>query len=160
MPAAGPVELGQWFSTFADVLALYARQWLAADAAEDVVQDVFLELVRRRSAPENPKAWLFRCVRNRALNWLRSQRSRKKHERTQAAGRAAWFNGEASGSMNAEAVQAAMEGLTPQQREVLLLRIWAGLTLQETAETLGEPISTIHSRYVASVKAMRERIET
>jgi RNA polymerase sigma-70 factor (ECF subfamily) len=59
-------------------LVLYARQWCGTP--EDVVQDVFLLLMREPAAPENPLAWLYRTVRNKAINAARSGRRRTRHE--------------------------------------------------------------------------------
>ena len=44
------------------------------EIAEEIVQDVFLELYKRSDEVDSPKAWLFRSVRNRAINFLRRKR--------------------------------------------------------------------------------------
>ncbi|MHB1557554.1 MAG: RNA polymerase sigma factor, partial [Isosphaeraceae bacterium] len=61
-----PDDLGRLIDRHADSLRLYARQW--TDMADDVVQEAFLSLARQRAEPENPAAWLFRAVRNGAIN--------------------------------------------------------------------------------------------
>ena len=49
-------------------LALFARQWLDAAAAEDVVQDALIALMSERRPPEKPLAWMYRAVRNAAID--------------------------------------------------------------------------------------------
>ena len=45
MPSIDPAKMGSWFDAYAGRLVLYARQWLEAQWAEDVVQDVFIRLM-------------------------------------------------------------------------------------------------------------------
>ena len=47
-------------------LVLYARQW--CNAPEDVVQEAVLQLMRQSAVPENVTGWMYRVVRNLALN--------------------------------------------------------------------------------------------
>ena len=81
--------LGGLVDRYAAALELYARQW--CHAPEDVVQEAFLKLVAQRPLPDQPAAWLFRVVRNGALNAALAARRRRRHE-AEAAGEAAnWF---------------------------------------------------------------------
>ena len=61
-----PRQLGDLIDRLGPALVLYARQWAAAP--EDVVQDAFLRLVEARRPPDDPAAWLFAVVRNRAMD--------------------------------------------------------------------------------------------
>ena len=84
-----PERLGTLIDRHADALELYARQW--SDAAEDVVQEAFVALSRQRVEPEYPAAWLFRTVRNRAINAGTAARRRRRHEARAALDSASWF---------------------------------------------------------------------
>ena len=79
-------RLGRLIDQHAAAIELYARQW--CDAAEDVVQEAFLKLAQQNHPPENPAAWLFRAVRNRAINAGIAARRRRRHESDAATG---WF---------------------------------------------------------------------
>ena len=73
-----------------------ARRWCStpgngAMTPEDVVQEAFLLLVRQAVAPENPTGWLYRVVRNRAINAGRSQGRRARREAAVAARGEPWF---------------------------------------------------------------------
>ncbi len=78
MGAIGPDDLGRIFDEHAPALVLYARQW--CDTPEDVVQDAFVKLARQRVAPDRIGPWLFRVVRNAAINARRNDRTRRKIE--------------------------------------------------------------------------------
>src|SRR5208282_5274833 len=102
--------LGGLVDRYAAALELYARQW--CDAPEDVVQEAFLKLVAQRPLPDQPGAWLFRVVRNGAVNAAVAARRRRHHE-TEAAGEAAiWLEAstDAAGpdSLDALAASAAL----------------------------------------------------
>src|SRR5262249_26694350 len=81
-------ELGRLIDRHAAALGLYARQW--CDAREDVVQEAFLKPARQGGLPENPAAWLFRIVRNGAINASTAARRRRRHESGAAEART-WF---------------------------------------------------------------------
>ena len=68
-----PDLLGRLIDRHAPALELYARQW--CDTAEDVVQEAFVKLAGQNPAPDHPAAWLFRAVRNGALNAATASRT-------------------------------------------------------------------------------------
>ena len=47
-----PAKIGRWFDNYTAGLLLYARQWLEASQAEDVVQEVFVRLIAQTKEPE------------------------------------------------------------------------------------------------------------
>ena len=153
-------RLGQWFDAYGQAASFYARQWLPADAAEDVVQEVFLRLVRKWREPVNVKAWLFRSVRNETMSRLRSEHRRSRHEqRGSLQGGDLLFESRPDDLIDAAIAQAALVSLPDEQREAIVLRIWVGLTLAEASEVTGQPISTLFSRYAAGLAALRKALE-
>ena len=74
----GPHEVTRLIDSHAAPLILYARQW--SDAAEDVVQDAFVKLVSQTRPPGDPVAWLYRVVRNGALDGAKLARRRQHRE--------------------------------------------------------------------------------
>src|SRR5690349_24293314 len=111
------------FDRHAAALALYARQW--TNSPDDCVQDALVELARQTAAPDNPVAWLYRVVRNRALNASRASRRRTAHEK-EAAGRRQAIQDPAAAMDIAD----ALSRLEPDAREIVVLRIWGGLAWQ------------------------------
>jgi RNA polymerase sigma factor (sigma-70 family) len=152
--------LGGLVDRYAAALELYARQW--CHAPEDVVQEAFLKLVAQRPVPDQPAAWLFRAVRNGALNLALAARRRRRHE-TEAAGEAAnWFQTDTEASrpdsLDAEAASAALQSLPLEQREAIVAHLWGGLTFEQIGDLAGCSASTAHRQYVAGLSAIRERM--
>ena len=145
------------FKAHSAALLLYARQWLDAGGAEDVVQDVFAKLLAGGRIPAEPRTWLFRCVRNAAVSAWRSNRRRSHREKISAP--ASWFIHGGDDRLDASLAQDAMGRLPPAQREIVTLRIWSGLTLAEIRKVTGMPVSSIHEQYRDALKQMRAYLE-
>lgn len=153
--------LGRWFEREAGALVLYTRQWLGSTEAEDAVQDVFVNLMGSRRWPENPKAWLYRAARFRALKGLRSERRRWQREARAIEDEAPQLEphvGEAA--LDARQAQRALLQLPPEEREAVTLRIWGGLTLEEIAGVMGRSVPTVFRRYHAGLQKLREHLES
>ena len=158
MDSIGPELLAQLVGRYQPALVLYARQW--CDCADDVVQEAFLQLVQQRHAPDRPVAWLYRVVRNRAISAGRAARRREKHEAAAAERKNAWFLPATESSLSAAAMQEALASLPSDQKEVIIARLWGGLSFDEIAEVTGLSRSTAHRIYGAGLAALRERLET
>ena len=157
-----PARLAAAFEAHGPAMALYARQWLDPAAAEDVAQEVFVRLMAQGAEPANLPAWLFRCVRNAAIAAARSGQRRKRREAAAVAGGvrgAPWFEPRADDRIDAAAAQAALAHLPPNQREVIVLRLWSGMTLAAVAEVTGLAVSTVHDQYRAGLSAVRRVLE-
>jgi RNA polymerase sigma-70 factor (ECF subfamily) len=153
----GPDELGRVIDRHAAALTLYARQWCAAP--EDVVQDAFLQLARQKEAPRDVPAWLYRVVRNAAVSAARAEARRRRHEAAAAAHMPGWFTPDPTGPLDAAAVREALQGLPVEEREVIVARLWGGLTFEQVAAVAGCSSSTAHRRYLAGLSSLRERLK-
>jgi RNA polymerase sigma-70 factor (ECF subfamily) len=150
--------VGRCFDAHARALVLYARQWLRDSDARDAVQEAFVRLLRREKAPQNMLAWLYRTVRSAAFDGLRSARRRRREQQV-VAERTFWFETRPDDAMDAVAAQTALAAVPEEQREVIVLRLWSGLSLAEIAEVCGAPISTVFSRYRAASAEVRRQLE-
>ena len=160
MPPIDPAKLGSWFDAYAGRLVLYARQWLEAQWAEDVVQDVFIRLMAQGREPENVKSWLFTSVRNAAISSYRSESSRRTRERKVAGESNEWFESHPAELLDAAAAESALTKLPAQQREVIVLRIWGQLTLAEISQIVEMPLSSVHDCYRSGIAALRHTLES
>ena len=155
MPRIGPEELGRLYREHAPALRLYVRQWPSGD--EDLVQEAFIKLAQQSPPPEQVLAWLYRVVRNGALaanrGWFRRRRREDK-----ASASEAWFATDDDRIDGQEAARLLAE-LPLEQREIIVARIWGGLTFEEVARLIGCPLATAHRRYQAGLAALRERLE-
>lgn len=137
----------------------YLRRQLPAPDAEDVLQQVFLELWRSRHLydPARPiEAWLLGIAHKRAVDHLRR------------LGRSAPVNAEGGSEMagqgeptdfaeafvTADAVRGALSGLPEEQRETLFLAYFADLTQPQIAQRLGIPVGTVKARSHRGLKSL------
>lgn len=134
--------------------------------AEDVLQDVFIQVWNRASDfDENrgrPFTWLVTLARSRSIDRLRQLGSR---ERTaQEASRNApddWTDAaqDAIKSEQSAAVRKALAALPEEQRRTLLLAYFEGLTQAEIAARLNAPLGTIKTRMRSGMMKLRELLE-
>jgi RNA polymerase sigma factor (sigma-70 family) len=155
MPGIEPELLAMLFDRHAPALVLYARQWCGAP--EDVVQDVFVKLARIGTEPENILPWLFRVVRNAAINAGRNDRNRRKLE-ARSSSSEVWF-GSQDDRIDAQAATRALAELEVEIREVLIARFWGGLKFEEIARLQGCSVATAHRRYTSGLHNLNERFQ-
>jgi RNA polymerase sigma factor (sigma-70 family) len=147
-----PTDLARLIDAHAASLVLFARQW--CDAPEDTVQEAFLKLVRQGRAPEDAVAWLYRVVRNGALDAAKRERRRRRRE-SLAARPVRWFVEPEVDGLDAETAVAALRRLPVEQREVIVARHWGGLGFEQIAAVVGCSASTAFRRYGAGVDNLR-----
>ncbi|MGQ0704165.1 MAG: sigma-70 family RNA polymerase sigma factor [Gemmatimonadales bacterium] len=132
------VPLGDLFAQYHDSLVrmLYRRTG-DADRAEEIAQEVFARAVA--APPHNPRPWLFAV----ALNLVREQaRTAARHDRrlvlyrAELTERVPWPDEELDRSERIARVRAALDRLSPRDREALLLKA-EGFNYDEIAATLG-----------------------
>jgi RNA polymerase sigma-70 factor (ECF subfamily) len=136
-------------------LVLYARQWCRAP--EDVVQDAFLKLVALRPPPRDVVGWLYRVVRNAAIDAGKADARRKRRE-SATARPDRWFVEPAVEGLDAEAAVAALRRLPAEEREVIVARLWGGLSFEQIAEAAGCSASTAFRRFSAGIDALRKEL--
>jgi RNA polymerase sigma-70 factor (ECF subfamily) len=136
------------------VYALVLRIVQQGSTAEEVVQDVFLQLWRNAARYDTRRGpfvpWLMALARNRALDHLRlkSERQRRREDQTEELPRvidAPQFEQALDEKRRAERVRALMGSLNPQQKKAIELAYFEGLSHAEIAETLKEPLGTVKS---------------
>ena len=146
--------LDELFRRYADGLFHYALTLtLDQDGAEDIVQQLFVDLAARPGALDNVynlKSYLYQAVRNRSLN--HKKRAQKETDEL--------FEPECPGLAPDErlALQLALSSLNPEQREVVVLKIHHGLTFQEIGKAIGVPQNTAASRYRYALENLRGQL--
>jgi len=126
-----------------------------ADEAFDLSQETFLKAfqnLKRLDAPELFGPWLYRIAHNEAISFLRRRRP-ESDPPEQATGQPGAF-----GMARVEislAVEQALQALTPEQRESVVLKVCEGFKFEEIASILDTPTSTIKSRVYSALEAMR-----
>lgn len=140
-------------------MTLYARQWIDASTADDLVQEALAKLFSQPSTPKDAVAWMFRAVRNAAIDASRANASRRRRERAVAARRREWFEHTADALIDATIAEEAMSHLTPEDRQIVILRVWGDLGWSEIAELMGLGLATVHDRYTAALARLRAALE-
>lgn len=155
LPKMGPHEFARLVDAHGPPLVLYARQWCAAP--EDVVQDAFVKLLAQRPPPRAVVPWLYRVVRNGALDAGKTARRRQCRERA-AARPERWFLEPAVEGLDAATAVAALEQLPGEQREIIVARLWGGLSFEQIAEVACCSASTAFRRFEAGIAALRQEL--
>jgi len=152
-----PERLGHLFDRHAAALVLYARQWCAT--AEDVVQETFIKLARQPPPPlADLTPWLYRVVRNAAISAARRESRRRRHETEAARRTPTWFLSSVDNQLDAAEAAAVLQKLPAEQREVVIARLWGGLTFEQVAALTGLSVGSAHRHYHAGLAALRERL--
>lgn len=149
-----PHEFARLVDTHGPALVLYARQW--CQTPEDVVQDAFLRLLAARP-PREVIPWLYRVVRNGAIDAGKMARRRLKRERAVARPEN-WFIESAIDGLDAAAAVAALQTLPDEQREVIVARLWGGLSFEQIGEITGCATSSAFRRFSAGIDALRKQL--
>ena len=150
----------QWYAPLVATTAGLLRD---RGPAEEVVQDVLLELWRRRESltlETSLRAYLFQSTRNRALNFLRRQRVEARGESTIAAGLPTPEPADSEvreAELNV-AIQSAIAGLPDRCREVFELSRIRGLKYAEIATELGISVKTVEAQMGKALRVMREKL--
>ena len=147
------------FAELYDACADRLHGYLAArlgsrDAASDVLQSAFLRAVksrRRFRGVENPVAYMFQIARNEVARLVGKRRVTIKTLPIEDAFFAASENGD-----DAEAIAAAIARLDDDDRELVELKIYAGLTFREIATIVDRPPATVATRYRRALESLRQ----
>lgn len=129
------------------------------ERAEDAVQQAFYKLFRMTSAPENLKAYVYRAVRNAALDQVK-----RSPEPPMPLDETFFDPGvdpreAASRSEFTSRVEAALRNLSEDERETIVQHLYGELTFREIAELREGSINTITSWYRRGLEKLRTEIE-
>ena len=146
------------------LFGLIVRILHSREEAEDVLQEVFLQVWRRAADFDEARGraftWLVTVARSRALDRLRALGSRARLAEAasvpQQVGDAAQ---EAFQSEQAEVVRRALAQIPADQRQALLLAYFEGLTQMEIAARLGAPLGTVKTRMRAGMIRLRKILQ-
>jgi RNA polymerase sigma-70 factor (ECF subfamily) len=155
-----PDDWRGWLARHGAALVLFARQWVSSHAdAEDAVQEGFVRFWRSRERADDATAYLYACVRGVAIEMSRSSVRRGRREHAGARDeRAPLFVCPVEQDERRVAIESALAELPAPQREVVVMKIWGGLTFPQIAAALDVPSDTAASRYRYAVAKLREQL--
>jgi RNA polymerase sigma-70 factor, ECF subfamily len=140
-----------------------------AKEAEDVLQEVFMQIWNKADAYDpqlgKPASWAVTLTRNKAIDRIRASQRRSKilEQATVEANvlpdHSPSANEKLHGKENAEMIRSVVAALPPDQRRAIELAFFSGLTQDEIAKTLQEPLGTIKARIRRGMLKLREKLE-
>jgi RNA polymerase sigma-70 factor (ECF subfamily) len=147
---------------YRDRYARYAARMLgSADAAEDAVQDAFVRAYDQLAQCEDPDkfvGWFFLILRNRCFAERRKSRGSAPLEAAAAFAAAERSEDGAESAERRRALQLALLELTPEQREVFVLKHIEGLSYGEIAERLHTSVPSLKMRMHRAYDRLREEL--
>lgn len=151
------------------VYALVLRILQQASTAEEVVQDVFLQLWRNAGQYQSDRGpfvpWLLTLARNRALDHLRlkSERQRRREDQAEeliAISRAPEYEKALDEKRRAERVRSLIGTLSAPQKKAIEMAYFEGLSHSEIANALQEPLGTVKSWIRNGLLRLKEGLQT
>jgi RNA polymerase sigma-70 factor, ECF subfamily len=150
------------------VYGLILRLLRDASVAEDITMEVYMQVWRTASSFDTSRgsanAWLVTIARSRAIDWIRSSRSRNEHNK-QALDTAPELpdlspDPEASAieKHRSVVVRQALTALPSDQKHVIELAYYSGLSHSEMAEQLSLPLGTVKSRVRMGMMQLRKAL--
>ena len=152
----------QLVERYRDRYARYAARMLGSmDAAEDAVQDAFVrayDQLAQCKEPEKFVGWFFLILRNRCFAEQRRNRTSASLEAADDVAAADRTDGGAETAEQRRALQLALLDLTPDQREVFVLKHVEGLSYSEIADRLSTSVPSLKMRMHRAYDKLREQL--
>ena len=150
------------------VFSLAVRILSDSVSAEEVTQDVFMSVWRRGATYVSKKGkfttWLFSIAHNRTIDELRKRRRGLSRTNDDIDDHLNLKSGDVSPADATVAqseyakIRAAMEDLPEEQKNVVELSYFKGLTQTEIAEKTGQPLGTVKTRMRLALKKLRKAL--
>jgi RNA polymerase sigma-70 factor (ECF subfamily) len=116
------------------------------ESAEDAIQGAFQQILRRRALPADLRPYVYRCVRNAAVDVLRRARVRR-DSIFDVAGAAEANAPDAPLAHESDELERCLRQLSPDEREDIVLKIYDDFSFDEIAELRQVPLPTAASWY-------------
>ncbi len=136
-------------------LLLYGRALgLSHAEAEDMIQETFLSVLKLEAPPSNAHHYIVRAFRNRSLNARRGLFRRLARELESRS----WFESHSDQSPRELEAMETLANLPPDQKEVIVLKVWHRLTFEEIGELLDVSPNTAAGRYRYGLQKLRDQL--
>jgi RNA polymerase sigma-70 factor (ECF subfamily) len=156
--------MAQLYARYSSVVYAVALRVLGdTAAAEDVLQEIFIQLWRNPGAFDSGRGnlapWLAVITRNRAVDSLRKRRPQTEISETTVSVEPD-LAGEADRGRAMEKVRAVLKDMPEAQRSALEMAYFEGYSHSEIAEKTGEPLGTVKTRIRNGLMLLRKAVET
>lgn len=154
--------LQELFSNLSHALVLYARGW--CKTPEDAVQEAFIDLAHCSPEPASPKAWLYTTTRRKAQNIARAESRHRNHleqvmqQDFTSHAEQYWLEPNTRNGIEASDVLEGLDALTPDQRELIVAKVWGELTFEELAELMNCSPASAYRKYTAALSELKRTV--
>jgi RNA polymerase sigma-70 factor, ECF subfamily len=135
----------------------------SSSEAEDAVHDAFVKLTKKDvEIKSDAVSYVYSTVRNTALDRLRRKRKIVDIPEFVFDEELSREDGPGDSLMDRERsfiVRKEIEKLDEPQREVVIMKLYGGLTFEQIAQIRDEPLSTVSSRYARTLKSLKHKME-
>jgi len=159
-----PTELERIYDEHASALfAFLLNLTRSENDTRDILQEVFVKLAGRPellTGVREERPFLLRLAHNAAIDTVRRRTTRERKHENLADEQEELFlpSTEIDEQSFRRALHEALGDLPPEQRAVVHLKLWEGLTFEAIAEALELPLNTAASRYRYGLDKLRERL--
>ncbi|MBL9139382.1 MAG: sigma-70 family RNA polymerase sigma factor [Verrucomicrobiales bacterium] len=159
-----PGELDRLYDDHASALFAFLLNFTRDESdTRDILQEVFTRLASRPHILQgvvDVRGFLLRLTHNLAVDAIRRRASRRRTQDAMAQEAVSIFEPEPNPdqAIVQRQIEAALAELPPEQRAVLQLKLWEGLTFDAIADVLGIPLNTAASRYRYAMDKLRPRL--
>lgn len=163
-PAHDSVDWDGWLREHGGFLYHYARKLDAAEA-EDLMQHALVQTARavadgRLAAdPQGMLRYACTVLRNEAYSQSERRRTRRENARQWEYEQATLTTDKPEETDDCRRVEQAVGELEPRYAELVMLHIWGGQSFREIAETLGETVDAVSSRYRYALILLRKKLQ-
>ena len=151
------------FELFQPRLKYFVRRLDRADGGtEDILQDIWLTVVKKIHQVRDPKSfsvWIYRIARNKVYGKFRKKEKFVQLREEELAIEPAVGQSDFAAE-SAEKIHEGLDNIQPQHREVLTLRFIEEMTYQAIAEIIGCSIGTVKSRIHYAKQSLRKHLES
>jgi RNA polymerase sigma-70 factor, ECF subfamily len=160
----GQAEIERLYDLHAQALYAFVLNLTRHEAdTRDLLQELFVKLAKQPELPDgvrDERAFLLRLAHNLTIDLIRRRGTRAKNYEQFACEPTGIFAPASDPDERAfqEALSSALGEIPPDQRAVVHLKLWGGLTFEQIAELLGIPLNTAASRYRYGLDKLRERL--
>ena len=156
--------MGELYDLYSSLVYSVALRVLRdTGAAEDILQEVFMQLWRAPAAFDSSRgclpAWLSVIARNRAIDSLRRRRPEEDWSDVIVSVEPD-LTGDAERNRSIEKVRDTLNGMPAAQRSALEMAFFDGLTHREIASKIGDPLGTVKTRIRTGLLALRRALST
>ena len=159
-----PYDFGRLYDGHAQALFAFLLNFTRNEAdTRDLLQELFVKLAQRPvllDGIRDERSFLLRLAHNLAIDLMRRRAARQKHNEQFAGEPTELFAPvlEPDERIFREALTEALGELPAEQRAVVHLKLWEGLTFEQISELLSIPLNTAASRYRYGLDKLRARL--